>query len=134
MRFSSEKRPLLFIETAKRVIEKLPNTKFILLGEGPLMKQATRTVRRLGLEENIHFIGRSHQIYLWLQKFDLLLLTSEFEGLPNVLIEAQGFGVPVISTNAGGASETFIEGQTGYLSQSGDEEDLAVKTSRSPER
>ena len=127
MRFSSEKRPLLFIETAKRVIEKLPNTKFILLGEGPLMKQATRTVRRLGLEENIHFIGRSHQIYLWLQKFDLLLLTSEFEGLPNVLIEAQGFGVPVISTNAGGASETFIEGQTGYLSQSGDEEDLAAK-------
>ena len=68
MRFSSEKTPLLFIETAKRVIEKLPNTKFILLGEGPLMKQATRMVRRLGLEENIHFIGRSHQIYLWLQK------------------------------------------------------------------
>ena len=56
-----------------------------------------------------------------------MLLTSEFEGLPNVLIEAQGFGVPVISTNAGGASETFIEGQTGYLSQSGDEEDLAAK-------
>ena len=46
---------------------------------------------------------------------DVLLLTSEREGLPNVLIEAQHFGVPVVSTDVGGAGETMLRGQTGQL-------------------
>ena len=62
-----------------------------------------------------------------MQEFDALLLTSEFEGLPNVLIEAQGFGVPVLATNAGGASETFIEGETGFLADSDEPSSLAAK-------
>lgn len=45
---------------------------------------------------------------------DVFLLTSRAEGLPNVLIEAQGFGVPVVTTNAGGAAETLDEGRTGF--------------------
>lgn len=125
MRFSSEKRPYLFIETAKLVIEKMPDAHFVLVGDGPLMDQVARLVRRYDLKDNIHLIGRSHQIYSWLQMFDVLLLTSEFEGLPNVLIEAQGFGVPVISTKAGGASETFIHEQTGYLVESDVPKDMA---------
>lgn len=127
MRFSSEKRPLSFIKTAEIVLRKIPNAKFIMLGDGPLMDQAARLIRRLNLNDKIHLIGRSHQIYHWLDKFDAILLTSEFEGLPNVLIEAQGFGVPVISTNAGGASETFIETETGFLVNSKDEEAIATK-------
>ena len=51
----------------------------------------------------------------WLDEFDIFLLTSIVEGLPNVLIEAQAFGVPVISTDAGGSRDTFIEEETGYL-------------------
>ena len=79
MRYSSEKRPYLFIETAKQVIEKLPNAHFVLIGDGPLMDQVSRLVRRYGLNERIHLIGRSHQIYSWLQEFDALLLTSELK-------------------------------------------------------
>ena len=59
MRYSSEKRPYLFIETAKQVIEKLPNAHFVLIGDGPLMDQVSRLVRRYGLNERIHLIGRS---------------------------------------------------------------------------
>ena len=125
MRYSSEKRPYLFIETAKIVVEKMPNVHFVLVGDGPLMEQVARLVRRYGLTDNIHLIGRSHQIYSWLNEFDALLLTSEFEGLPNVLIEAQGFGVPVVATNAGGAVETFVDGTTGRLVDSEDPEALA---------
>ena len=115
MRFSSEKRPMLFIETAALTIEKNPKIHFVMLGDGSMMDQCKRLVRRLNIEQNVHFIGRSHQVYLWLEKFDILMLTSEFEGLPNVLIECQGFGVPVVSTDAGGANETFIDGTTGVL-------------------
>ena len=50
-----------------------------------------------------------------MSKFDVLLLTSRIEGLPNVLIEAQLLGVPVVSTDCGGASETFINSSSGIL-------------------
>jgi ABC-type polysaccharide/polyol phosphate transport system ATPase subunit/glycosyltransferase involved in cell wall biosynthesis/lipopolysaccharide biosynthesis regulator YciM len=125
MRFSSEKQPQLFIEAAAKILETNPKTNFVLLGDGPLMDQAKRTIRRYNLTDNIHLIGRSHQVYLWLQKMDLLMLTSKFEGLPNVLIEAQGFGVPVISTDAGGAKETFVEGKSGFLAKTGTANELA---------
>lgn len=125
MRLSSEKRPLLFIETASKVIENQPSVHFVILGHGPLFDQAKRYSRKLGIESNIHFIGKSHQVYLWLQRMDLILLTSQFEGLPNVLIESQGFGVPVVSTDAGGARETFIEGVTGYIVENDDAESIS---------
>ena len=125
MRYSSEKRPYLFIETAKIVLEKIPNVQFVLIGDGPLMDQVARLVRRYELKKKIHLIGRSHQIYSWLHEFDSLLLTSEFEGLPNVLIEAQGFGVPVVATDAGGAAETFVQGETGLLVKSHEAQELA---------
>ena len=53
------------------------------------------------------------------------MLTSEFEGLPNVLIECQGFGVPVVSTDAGGAKETFIQDKTGFLVEDDSPQSLA---------
>ena len=46
---------------------------------------------------------------------DVFLFTSATEGLPNVLIEAQGFGVPVVSTKVGGVPEIVADGETGIL-------------------
>ena len=130
MRFSSEKQPQLFVEAAAKILETSPETRFVLLGDGPLMDRAKRTIRRYKLSDKIHLVGRSHQVYLWLQKMDILILTSKFEGLPNVLIEAQGFGVPVISTDAGGAKETFVEGESGFLAKTGTADELAKLATR----
>ena len=66
-------------------------------------------------ENKIHLIGQTRYVKSWLDRFDVFLLTSIVEGLPNVLIEAQAFGVPVITTNAGGASDTIIDGETGHI-------------------
>ena len=55
---------------------------------------------------------------------DAVILMSLYEGLPNVLIEAQYMGVPVVSTPAGGARECFIQGETGYILSDGVEPDL----------
>ena len=61
----------------------------------------------------------------WLEKMDVFLLTSSTEGLPNVVIEAQGFGVPVVSTDVGGVGEIVESGETGIIVDSDIPEKLA---------
>ena len=80
-----------------------------------MMEQISQYIKQKNLQNKIHLIGQTRYVKSWLDRFDIFLLTSIVEGLPNVLIEAQAFGVPVITTNAGGASDTIIDGQTGYI-------------------
>ena len=58
--------------------------------------------------------GYEKQVAAAIVAMDVFLLTSRVEGLPNVLIEAQALGVPVVTTDAGGAAETLIRGRTGF--------------------
>ena len=126
-RFVSEKRPLLWLEVAKQVLIEKPNVKFILVGDGALFNTVKFEIEKENLSDNVHLVGQTNLVKLWLDRMDIFLMTSKTEGLPNVLIEAQGFGVPVISTNAGGASETFIEGETGFLINNSEAHDIAEK-------
>ena len=68
-----------------------------------------------GLRRRVHLVGPVKDVGSWLSVMDVFLLTSETEGLPNVVIEAQGFGVPVVSTDAGGVREIIDDGQTGLI-------------------
>ena len=61
---------------------------------------------------------------------DVFVLTSRIEGLPNVMIEAQAVGLPVVCTGAGGMAETFIEGETGFAVPSGAAVDFAQSIAR----
>ena len=67
------------------------------------------------LEGNVKLIGEVTDVGSWLSIMDVFLFTSATEGLPNVLIEAQGFGVPVVSTKVGGVPEIVADGETGIL-------------------
>jgi glycosyltransferase involved in cell wall biosynthesis len=78
----------------------------------------------LGILPRILFVGLSKHVGYWLMKMDALVLMSQYEGLPNVLIEAQYMGVPVVSTPAGGAEECFIPNETGYVLQDAKDPDL----------
>jgi len=114
-RIVEEKNPELWIDVASEVIAELDNTHFVIVGGGVQLELMKEYVERKGSNHRIHLVGQSTDIASWLKRMDLFFLTSRVEGLPNVLIEAQGFGVPVISTDAGGSSETFIDGVTGRL-------------------
>ena len=72
-------------------------------------------MKSITLEEFVKIVGQSNDVGSWLSAMDVFLFTSVAEGLPNVLIEAQGFGVPVVSTNVGGVSEVILDGETGIL-------------------
>ncbi len=87
----------------------------MLVGDGDLRAEAQKRAEQLGILERILFVGASRDVGYWLQKMNVFILFSRYEGLPNVLIEAQMVGVPVISTPAGGSAECFIEGVSGFI-------------------
>lgn len=89
-----------------------------MVGDGEELATAQQRAVDLGIDRQVLFVGNSQNPGYWLSKMDAMCLLSENEGLPNVLIEAQIAGIPVISTPAGGAAETFIDAQTGYLMSS----------------
>lgn len=125
MRFSEEKRPELFIDAAIALAPRLPETHFLLIGEGPLRVELRKKVKDAGLSDRIHLPGAKRPVEPWMNRMSVLVLTSRMEGLPNVLIEAQILGVPVAATKVGGVPETMIEDQTGIMVDSGDPQVLA---------
>lgn len=114
-RMTDEKRPLLWVDVAREVSRRVPGTHFLVLGDGPMHAQMESWATQSGLSARFHFVGHQAPVGAWFKLMDLFLLTSRIEGLPNVLIEAQALGIPAIATDAGGAAETFIDGQTGWL-------------------
>jgi glycosyltransferase involved in cell wall biosynthesis len=112
-RLSEEKRPFLWLQVACEVLKQRPNTKFLWVGGGPLEQQLRKEIASLGIGDRVILAGLRKDIGTVLSALSVLLLTSRVEGLPNVLIEAQAFGVPVVSAAVGGAPETFQEGITG---------------------
>jgi glycosyltransferase involved in cell wall biosynthesis len=124
-RFHPVKRPLLWIEAAVAIHRALPGVHFVMVGVGALMEEARERVSFYGLDEIFHFPGQVKNVPDYLACFDLFMLTSESEGLPNSLVEAQLAGVPVLSTDVGGARETFSPGVTGRLAPAATAEALA---------
>lgn len=126
MRISEEKRPLLWIEIARLVAQKIPNAHFLMVGNGPMRDQVEK-VAQSALPEKIHFPGHERNAAMAMAAMDLFLLTSRIEGLPNVLIEAQAVGVPPMTLDVGGARETLDDERTGWLMKSADPAQVADK-------
>ncbi|MED5350337.1 MAG: glycosyltransferase [Candidatus Thermoplasmatota archaeon] len=124
-RFVPEKRPLMWIDVANRLLQTRQDVGFLVVGDGPLFEEAKEKVEALGISQSFYFPGLTNAVGNWLEKMDLFLLTSSVEGLPNVVIEAQGFGVPVVSTNAGGAKEVIRPKETGFIVENDNVGDLA---------
>jgi N-acetyl-alpha-D-glucosaminyl L-malate synthase BshA len=101
------------------VNSKIPS-ELIMIGDGPELESAKLSVKQLGLEQDVRFLGRSKDIDKFLQASDLFLLPSETESFGLVALEAMSFGVPVIASNSGGIPELVINGFNGYTYAVGD--------------
>ena len=101
------------------------NAKLILAGDGPERYTAERLVRELELCDKVIFLGKVRDTSHVLEISDLFLLPSETESFGLAALEAMAVGVPVISSNTGGIPEVNIHGETGYLSNVGDVEEMA---------
>ena len=113
-RMSEEKRPLLWIEAAAETAKARPDAHFLVCGDGPMKEDMRRLALERGIAERLHLPGSQTDIANWYRAMDCVLLTSRHEGLPNVLMEAQSLGVPVVTTKVGGAPEVVEEGRTGF--------------------
>ncbi len=124
-RFYPEKRPHLWVETAARISKHLRDCHFVIFGEGPLQGSTMAVAKRHGFSDRLHFPGNLKDAALGLSLFDVFLLTSKFEGTPNVALEASLLGIPVVATDAGGIREAVAENVTGFVSAQAEPEALA---------
>ena len=114
-RFDDNKRPTYWIEMANEYSKNNPNTRFVIVGQGKMMSKCQELILELQAENRIFLIGTSKSVGFWYDKADLVMHLARMEGLPNVLIESQISGCPVLSTPAGGVPEVVLHGQTGYI-------------------
>ncbi|UVO39204.1 glycosyltransferase [Bradyrhizobium arachidis] len=114
-RLQAEKQPMIWFEVAVGVHRRMPNTRFVVFGEGTMRRPLLKAVMRSGLGDRFMIPGTTNEARIAIAGFDVLLLTSSLEGTPNVVLEAGSMGVPIVATDAGGTGETMIDGQMGLL-------------------
>ena len=127
----------MFLRSARRVKEAVPEAAFLLAGEGELEESLKTLAGELGIQESTFFLGRCEKIAELLSISEVCVLSSKAEGFSNSILEYMAAARPVVATEVGGAAEAIIEGVTGYLVQSGDDKTMAEKIIsllRDPER
>jgi len=120
-RLVPQKDPELFVRAAAAVVATRPGTRFAFIGEGPLRPRLEEEIGRRGLGECFALPGETRDVAGALRSASLFWLTSAWEGLPNVVLEAMATGVPVIAADVGGTRELVRSGVEGHLVAAGDE-------------
>jgi glycosyltransferase involved in cell wall biosynthesis len=115
------KRHDVFLEAAAMVSTRLPQTRFAIVGDGPLRESLESRARSLGLADRVVFFGHQPRVADCLAALDVLVSSScDLEGHSNSILEAMSLGVPVVATDVGGNPELVQEGVTGSLVTVGD--------------
>lgn len=119
-RLEAVKRVDLFLDVARYLSRELPSARFLIAGTGREEAALRDSLRGSDLERRTLFLGERDDIYDVLRAMDLLLITSDHEGLPTVLLEALALGVPVVARNVGGIGEVISDSVSGRLVNSAD--------------
>jgi glycosyltransferase involved in cell wall biosynthesis len=104
-----------FLKAARIVKEQIPNVKFLVVGDGPLRAHMERLAAQLGIADNVFFTGWQKDVPAYLDMFDVLCISSRWEGFPFLLLEAMTSKTPVVATRGGGIPEMVEDGKTGLL-------------------
>jgi len=127
----------MLLRAAQRVKTEVPESVFVIAGEGELRAETETLARELGLSESCLFIGRCASVPDLLAASDVCVLSSQAEGFSNSILEYMAAGRAVVATNVGGASEAIVEGATGHLVNAGDDRTMAerlIALLRDPEK
>ncbi|MDA1052819.1 MAG: glycosyltransferase [Planctomycetota bacterium] len=95
------------LRLAPELLSRLPKHDLVIAGDGPERKSLRELATRLGIQNRVHFVGWRPDVPQWMQEAEILLLPSRWEGMPNVLIEAMGRGLPVVASSVEGVKEVL---------------------------
>lgn len=115
------------IDAAETVLAHESDVRFDIAGDGDVLEEAKRRVKRAGLDRFFRFHGwvdHAEKAKL-LQQADLFVLPSYFEGMPMSILEAASYGKPILATDVGSINDAVSEGENGYLLKPGDTQALA---------
>lgn len=122
-----EKNHRLFLRAAQTVHTKLPQTRFVIVGDGPERAGLEQEARERGLSDAVMFLGTRDDVPQVVATFDLFTLTSDNEANPVSILEAMALGKPVVATDVGSVAQSVREAVTGYLVPAGDHAALAQR-------
>lgn len=125
-RLTGQKQFHLLIDAFARIAERFPSWNLVIWGEGELRSQLEQQRAALGLDDRIALPGLTPTPGQWVETADLLVLSSAYEGWPNVIVEAMAASLPVIAFDCGhGPADMIEDGITGKLVALDDVESLA---------
>lgn len=132
-RFVEKKAPDLTLFAFQKVAKKIPDAHLVMVGNGPLWEVCKRLAKRLGISNQVDFMGIcSHQevtkqmrnVRAFVQH-SITAMSGDSEGTPNSLKEAHASGLPIVATNHGGIPEIVLNSKTGFLVSEGDIDEMA---------
>jgi glycosyltransferase involved in cell wall biosynthesis len=114
------KNQALLLRAFQQVAQRVPRTRLVILGDGPLRAELVAQSADLGITDKIRFVGAVADVAPWLREFDVVALSSNAEGMSISILEALATGLCVVATNVGGNGELLDHGRAGRLVPPGD--------------
>jgi glycosyltransferase involved in cell wall biosynthesis len=124
---SKQKAHGIFLKCAEIILKKIPEARFLIIGDGQLRDMLERQSNDMGLQERVIFTGVRHDIPELLNFINVFTLSSDWEGFPMTILEAMAAGKPCVVTDVGGNREAIMDGVTGFLVPKQDPMALAEK-------
>ena len=129
-RLVEAKRHSDLVEAMRIVCQTAPDTRLLIAGEGPLRPSLEAAIHTAGLTPNISLLGLRDDVPALMQAADAFVLSSAWEGLPMVLLEAAASSLPIVATDVGGSRDVVVDGRTGLLTGARQPAGLAGQMSR----
>ena len=128
-RLSPEKGVDTFIRAAALVLRQLPSTQFVIVGDGPEHASLQALICQLGVDRNVHLLGRRDDMDAVYRSLDVEVLSSRTEGLPMALLEGMSHGLAVVATRVGEIPAVIRSGDTGLLVEPDGDAEIAAAIS-----
>ncbi|WP_369018020.1 glycosyltransferase [Thermatribacter velox] len=124
-RFDPQKNYASLFQAFTQVLKRRPDARLLIAGDGPLRPSMEVLAEELGIAERVSFLGIRRDVPELMNASDAYVMSSAWEGMPNVLLEAHATGLPIVATDVGGNGEIVLDGVTGFLVPPGEPDSLA---------